>query len=174
MIYVLILFLQLLGNLVKWHCDYLPWCFKVLSIIINSNVCNWILIIFWIICSLFFNCVGRFCMYSSSGSRRRSVSGLWVKCHIKIYIFSVVKKFNWCRDCRKISIHFSVENIPRPLISLGHYPEGCYDEEIVGRIWINKDYLELCFNLWINFKTMNSNQEFIILKLIQRLNHKSR
>ena len=34
------------------------------------------------------------------------------------------------------------ENTLNPLISLGHDPEGFYDEEIVGRIWLNKDDLE--------------------------------
>ena len=36
-----------------------------------------------------------------------------------------------------------VENTPNPLISLGHDPGGFSDEDFVGRIFLNKDDLEL-------------------------------
>ena len=35
--------------------------------------------------------------------RQNSVSGCWVNCHINVYIICVVKKWNWNRDCKKIS-----------------------------------------------------------------------
>ena len=35
-----------------------------------------------------------------------------------------------------------IENTPNPLISLGNYPEGFSDEDMVGCIWMNKDDLE--------------------------------
>ena len=80
-------------------------CFKLLSIIFNSNVCYWILIILRIIWRLFFNAVSRFLMYSRSVSRQHSVSGLWVKCHINVFIIYVVTKWNWNRDCKNIRSH---------------------------------------------------------------------
>ena len=46
MISELMLFLLMLEHLVKWHSDFLSWCFKWLSIIINSNACNLIMIVF--------------------------------------------------------------------------------------------------------------------------------
>ena len=64
--------------LVTWWSDnviHFIWSLKLLIIIINSNICNWILIIFWIVCRLFFNGVRRFLMHSISGSRKHSVSG---------------------------------------------------------------------------------------------------
>ena len=42
------------------------------------------------------------------------------------------------------------------LIVLGHNPEGFCDEEIVGHIWMNKDDIDVCFNLWINLKIIDS------------------
>ena len=32
--------------------------------------------------------------------------------------------------------------MPNPLISLGHDPEGFYDEDMVGPIWLNKNDIE--------------------------------
>ena len=95
----------MLGHLVKLHCDYLSLCFKLFSIIVNSNVCNWILIIFLIIWRFFFNGVSRFCMYISSGIRKHTVSEWWFKCYINDFIISVSTKWNWNRYSKKIIRH---------------------------------------------------------------------
>ena len=43
-----------------------------------------------------------------------------------------------------LKYHWSIciENTPNPLISLAHDPGGFSNEDMVGRIWLNKDYLE--------------------------------
>ena len=41
-----------------------------------------------------------------------------------------------------VSFFCNVENTSNPLISLGNDPEGFYDEDMVGRIWMNKDDLQ--------------------------------
>ena len=100
---VLVLFLQMLGYLVKWHCDYFYWSLKLLSIIVNINICNWILIVFGTVCKLFFNGVSRCLMYISSGSRQCSVSGWWFLVSYQCFIFCVLTLWNWDRDYKKIS-----------------------------------------------------------------------
>ena len=73
----------------SWCCSYkflvncwintviiFPWCYKLLSVVININVCNWILTFFFIVCRSYFNGVGRFLIYSSSDSRWSSLSSL--------------------------------------------------------------------------------------------------
>ena len=35
-----------------------------------------------------------------------------------------------------VGIEQSVENAPNPQIGLGHDPEGFFEEEMVGRIWL--------------------------------------
>ena len=47
-----------------------------------------------------------------------------------------------------------VENAPNPLIGLGNDPGGFYDEEMVGRIFMNKDDLDVWFNSWIDWRRM--------------------
>ena len=56
----------------------------------------------------------------------------------------------------------NVENMKYTIISRGHDTEGFYDEEIVGCIRLDKDDLEVFFNLWIKSKRMNSWYEFIV------------
>ena len=100
----------------SWCCSYkclgpcwsdtvinFPWCLKLLSIIINSNVCNLILMIFLFFCRFSFNGVSRFLMYIINGIRRHSNSVWWVKCHINAVISCVVTLWNWDRDCNNIS-----------------------------------------------------------------------
>ena len=82
---------------------FFSWCFKWLSIVVNINVCNLILIIFWMFWWFFFNGVSRFLVYSSSGSSRHIDSVWWVKCHINFFIICILKKWNWNRDCNNIS-----------------------------------------------------------------------
>ena len=60
---------------------------------------------FWIIWGLFFNAFSRFLVYIISFSRQHSVVRLLVNCRINVFIICVVNKWNWNRDCKKISIH---------------------------------------------------------------------
>ena len=103
-------------NFLHWRCQYkwlgtwwsdnviiFYWCFKLLNILINRNVCTWILIVFGIFCRPFFNDVNMFLMYSSSGNRWLSVSGVWLKYHIIVFISYDVTIWNWDSDCRKSS-----------------------------------------------------------------------
>ena len=42
----------------------------------------------------------------------------------------------------KFSFLNIVENTPYPLVGIGHVPDGFYDEDMLGHIWLNKDYLK--------------------------------
>ena len=90
------------GEVIMW---FFSWCFKWLSIIIKNNIRNWILIIFWTVWRLFFSCVSRFLVYSSSGSRWCCDSRWLVKCRINLFLIFVLKKLNWYRDCKNIINH---------------------------------------------------------------------
>ena len=61
----------------------------------------------------------------------------------------------------EVSFLINVENTLNPLIILRYYPEGFSNEEMLGRIWLNKDDLDVLFNRQINLKIMNSWFDFI-------------
>ena len=91
-----------LGEVTLW---LFSWRFKRFIIIINSNVFNWILIIFLIVCRFFLNGASMSLMYNIIGSRRRSFSVWWVKFHIIFLISFVLKFWDWYRDFDNISSH---------------------------------------------------------------------
>ena len=93
------LILKILGHMVKWYCGYFSSCFKWFRIIINSNVCNLICNVFWVVCRFFYNGVSRFLMYSSIIIRHLGVSGWWVKCHIiTSQYFCVIRRESGARQ----------------------------------------------------------------------------
>ena len=103
--FVLVLFLQMLGHIVKWQCDYFFFVFQMIENHHQKKLLKLKFDHFWIIWRPFFNSVSRFLMYISSGSRQHSVIGLWAKFHINVFIICVVTKLNWTGDCRNIISH---------------------------------------------------------------------
>ena len=95
----------MIGQLVKWHCDYFFFVVKMIKNHHQQKRLQIILVVFWIIWRLFFYGVSRFLMYTSSDSRRQSVIGWFIKCHINIFIICVVTEWNLNRDCKNISRH---------------------------------------------------------------------
>ena len=100
----MMLFLQMLEHLVKWHCDYFFFVFQMIEHNSQQQRLKLDSDFFIIFCRFFFNGVSRFFTYSSSFSRQHSVSGWWVKCCIIFLMFCVVAILNWDRDCNMISI----------------------------------------------------------------------
>ena len=70
-----------------------------------------------------------------------SIGWLWLE-----YLFANpdVSQLLWASGNFNLDVSFwnNVENAPNPLISLGHNSEEFSDEEMVGRMWMNKDDLE--------------------------------
>ena len=153
-IYVLVLFLLIIGQLVIWHFDYFFFLFQIIDHHHQQQGLQLNFVSFWIISRLFFYGVTRFHMYIGSGSTQHRVSGWWVKCHVNVFIICVVTNWNWNRDCKNISsnirsLSVMFANLSNLANSIGHNDVRFFPcVEIMWFGWYFRKYYLIQWKIW--------------------------